>query len=260
MRGIYFGFLLALFCRTALADCSKLRTYDSAVKSSAPKLLVLPFQGDASMSPIVTVLLREYLALGKDLRLGASPILSGKVSKAGGSEYLVQATLQSTGTKKERAGEIGRWEGSFRLGGETSTINDMMIGLVMKITEALHEPLSEKKILPFLNTTSSPDSYRAYADGIFILDGGDPLTEVSLTRAIQSFERSIQADYNYVPGYRGLAEALAAQAALTSNAAMAQKARVALAKAKLLNPYVTKMREDRIDWYLQADRKELCPD
>lgn len=268
--------LLSLFvCQSVFADCAGLKTYASSHTSSAPAILVTAFQGDSQTAPVIAVLLREYLALNGDLSLlpltkndasKAAYVLSGKVTKSKGGDVMVQTSLQSNGSKKIKAGEVGHWEGSFRLNGEASTFSDMLVGLTLKITEALKEPLAEKKILPFANTTNSWEAYRAYAEGMTQLDGGDALTEASLTQAIQAFEKAVQADYNYVPGYRGLAEAYAAWAALKgpgspgggTTSSIGQKARVALAKAKLLNPYVTKIREDRIEWYLKNKGKDHC--
>src|SRR5262245_10488174 len=145
---LFFLALCLIFAeRPALADCSKIKTYASTLKTSSPQLLILPFQGDASAAPVVTVLLREYLTLGADFRrtpssqAEASYILTGKVSKSKSGDYLVQTSLQSAGTKKDKAGEIGRWEGAFQWGNESTTLNDMMVGLTMKIAEALHKPL-----------------------------------------------------------------------------------------------------------------------
>lgn len=286
---VLLGLCLLFPLQSYAVDCSAPRSFDSHQKeNSSPKVLILPFQGDPETATVLTVLFKEYLGLAKDLNLlpipakspaqtpektpekvpekiidqarnaGAQYALTGRITASGG-ERNVDVLIVSTGTKKQPAGEAGRLKGSFHFNPEQNSLNELMAELVEKASEILHAPLKEKKILPFLNTTHSMIAYQNYSVGMMSLDSQGPeLQAEALLRAVQAFEKASQEDYNYVPAYRGLAEAYAALAALTTNGGMSQKAQIAWTKAKLLNPVVTKIREDRIEWYLKADAKDLC--
>ncbi len=129
-----------------------------------------------------------------------------------------------------------------------------------QITKGLDKPLASKKILPFLHPSMTNTSWENLFAGRLLLEKPTP---ASIGPAIAAFEAAIRSDYNFVPAYLGLAEALAIRYALEGDEAVARRAHVELAKAQLLNPVLSKIKEDRIQWYLTKDRKnlkEICGD
>ncbi|HSA58528.1 MAG TPA: hypothetical protein VLJ37_02435 [bacterium] len=126
------------------------------------------------------------------------------------------------------------------------TMNEALTGLTERITAEEGKRLDAKKLLPFLNETRSPLAYLRYADGALALKSGD------FQRAAAAFEEAIHSDYNYVFAYAGLAEAQAGLALRTGSEELKTRARANLQKAKLLNPYRAKIREERVNFYLKA--------
>jgi hypothetical protein len=126
------------------------------------------------------------------------------------------------------------------------TLNGALTGLAERITAEVGRPLPAKKLLPFLNETRSAAAYSNYADGVLALRKQD------FQRAAAAFEESLRSDYNYVFAYAGLAEAQAGWALQTGSEALQSQARANLQKAKLLNPYRAKTREERVNFYLKA--------
>lgn len=171
----------------------------------------------------MAVLLDEYLSHVKKRQPPA--VIRLDVAPESGKNYRAVAIL---GEK--------RFEAPFSF---PETLNDALTGLTENLSKEIKKPLSAKKILPFLNQTSSETAYLRYADGVLALDKAD------WTGASAAFEDAIQADYNYVEAYAGLAEA---QAALGAKA----QAKSTMQKAKLLNPYRAKIREEQMDAYLKA--------
>jgi tetratricopeptide (TPR) repeat protein len=126
------------------------------------------------------------------------------------------------------------------------TLNEALTGLTETISQDVKKPLKAKKILPFLNETPSETAYLRYADGVLALERSD------WEGAITAFEEALRSDYNYVQAYAGLAEALAALGATSGAESDRLKAKATMQKAKLLNPYRAKIREERVSWYLKA--------
>jgi tetratricopeptide (TPR) repeat protein len=186
-----------------------------------------PFKaGDAPLKPAV-VLLEEYLARAKRPK---KPVV---------------VTLElSPGSPTLRAvlGDL-KMEAPFAF---PATMNEALMGLAERITAEAGKRLEAKKLLPFLNEARSPRATLRYADGVLALKERD------FEKAVAAFEESLRSDYNYVFAYAGLAEAQAGLALKTGSEDLRRKARANLEKAKLLNPYRAKIREDRVNFYLKA--------
>lgn len=206
---------------------------------------------------VLSVLLKEYLGRVKGLAAAgteATHLLTGKLS-GGGGHYRLNCVLRKVSDNSE----ILRFEGEFDY---PSTMNDLLLRLVEEASAALKSKLTAKKLLPFLNVTTSPAAYLAFAEGSLALDQstnvGIQEAVPLLEKAVNRFEQAIQQDYNYVPAYLGMSEALAALAALTRTNGYAQKARLQMEKAKLLNPVLTKVKAARIEKYLKAKKEDFC--
>lgn len=172
---------------------------------------------------VVAVLLGEYLSHVK--KIAPPAVVRLDVAPESGKNYRAVALL---GEK--------RFEAPFSF---PETLNDALTGLTENLSKEIKRPLAAKKILPFLNQTSSEAAYLRYADGVLALEKSD------WAAASAAFEDAIQADYNYVEAYAGLAQAQAASGA-------AGKAKATMQKAKLLNPYRAKIREESVEWYLKS--------
>ncbi len=245
--------------------------HDTAISfaSAAPecnrpgkKILILPFSGPLPF--IIPVLLREYLSLEKRF----SPLPIPRESNAGGKSapYFLKGAVVREGTGYRMSAqiltgnsgqELSRCEGVFEF---PQTLNEFLLPCVEKFSASLGKKLTEKKILPYLNATRSGQAYLAYAEGSLYLQD---LNVDGLKKAEEAFERAIKQDYNYVPAYLGLAEALAAESLIQRTGAgqdggAGKRARLEITKAKLLNPVLTKIKESRIESFLKADRWNVC--
>jgi hypothetical protein len=186
---------------------------------------------------ISVLLLRDYLSLTsvkKETGVLVDVLADGKAS------YRMAATV----------GER-RFEAPFTF---PATLNQAVTGLAENIAETAGSPLKPKKILPFLNETASGTAYLRYADGAAALDAPKTLTATEAEAAARAFEAAVKADYNYVFAYAGLGEALAAWSALETGErakTLRAQALTEMSKAKLLNPYRAKIREERMNWYLK---------
>ncbi|HEX5035702.1 MAG TPA: hypothetical protein VFX30_00900 [bacterium] len=226
-----------------LAACEAIPNVLSAQKP--PKLRVEPLRSPKNaedpLKPVL-VLLREYLSrtsAKKETTVSVDVVQDGKTS------YRAAAIV----------GER-RFEAPFEFPG---SLNQALTGLVESLSEEVKSPLKTKKILPFLNETPSATAYLRYADGALALDATKSLTPHDLERAARAFEDAVKADYNYVFAYAGLGEALAAWSALETGErakTLRAQALAEMQKAKLLNPYRAKTREDRMNWYLKKARCE----
>jgi tetratricopeptide (TPR) repeat protein len=242
-------------------ECSLERLWTR--KKSAKSVMISPFQlpksSQTGLSLLATVLLKDYLSLAKDLAILPIPDPTAS-STTGTAAYLLggRLTPETEGFRLEGSlrsaadgSEIYRFEGRFEF---PNGLNELLIRLVEEISAALKSKVEAKKLLPYLNVTASPSAYLAFAEGRLKLDHP---TAPSLEKAVKDFEQAIQADYNYVPAYLGLAEALAGLAALGQEG-YASRARREMEKAKLLNPVLTKIRISRIEKYLKAQKKDFC--
>lgn len=171
------------------------------------------------------VILEEYLSLARQPK--KETLISLNAVPEGGKNYRIVALMGDQ-----------RFEAPLVF---PETLNDALVGLTETLSKALGKPLAAKKILPFLNQTASESALLRYADGVTAMDNSDWKT------AAAAFEDALHSDYNYVEAYAGLG---AAQAALGQK----NKAKAALQKAKLLNPYRAKTYEDLANRYL----KEGC--
>lgn len=175
---------------------------------------------------VAVILLEEYLSHAKRPKKPASIVL----------DVLSDGRLSGTVGELKMVAPLSFPDG----------MNDALINLTERITAEAGKRLEAKKLLPFLNETRSAAAYHRYADGVLALKDRD------FERAAAAFEESIHSDYNYVFAYAGLAEAQAGWALKSGSEALRGQARVNLQKAKLLNPYRAKTREDRVNFYLKA--------
>lgn len=242
---VLLGIIVFLLARVpAEATCPAISSYDS-VKKEARQVRVepsRPFKEGVDPLKVVAVLLREYLSRARPpkqevtIRVDAVPTGRGQfqvIAMVGEKRFQAPLTFPDN-------------------------LNEALVGLTETITQELKTPIKGKKLLPFLNETPWATAYLRYADGVLAMEGlGDKksLNREDAERAAAAFEEAVKADYNYVSAYAGLAEALAAQAALTGLEPLRLKSKVAMEKAKLLNPYRAKSREPRMAWYLKAG----CP-
>lgn len=190
------------------------------------KLLILPIKfsknkktDSGNPSAIITILLKDYLSLVKGVSTEAT--VSGEITQSG-KQYKLISHIDSASHQ-----EIFRFEGSFDHPGN---LNLMLLDYVEGASTALGKKLSKKELIPFLNISSSAVAYEKYAKGRMSLMNGN------WEEAATFFEDAIKNDYNYVPAYVGLSDALAKQSS--------PKSEVEWKKAQLLNPVVSKkMRE-----------------
>jgi len=178
---------------------------------------------------VVTILLGEYLSHAKRPKKTAVVTLDVLALPGASSLRAVMGDL--------------KMDAPFSFPG---TMNEALTGLAERITAETGKRLEAKKLLPFLNETRSATAYLRYADGVLALKARD------FERAADAFEESLRSDYNYVFAYAGLAEAQAGLALQTGSEALKARAQANLQKAKLLNPYRAKIREDRVNFYLKA--------
>gem|GEM_PF-3588865 len=238
------------------------------VPRKTESLLILPltikakngFPEIRTLSILIPILLKDYLSQSKKISLLPIPpgqtsphkaeakyLFKGALSQGAGS-YLYHISLLSMATASQK--EIYHSEGKIDF---PSKINDALIPMTEQVANALGFSLPTKKLLPFLNLSNSSEAYRHFAEGRMALQSD---TIASSENAIQSFEETVKHDYNYVPGYLGLAEALAIRASWgelknhQEEDKWRQRARVELEKAKILNPVLTKERQGQIEWYL----------
>lgn len=256
--------------------------------SSAParkhsRILILPVNSQTAPGLVLPVLLGEYLSLSEKFSIlpipeeslpawdlhkarekgqekGADFVVTVSILPGVGGHQL-KLSLQPIQSDKTNPLDLG---GNFVFPG---TMNHLLLESVEKISEGAGSKISQKKLLPFLNVASSEDTYALYAKGALRLQD---LTKDSLQKAAGLFEQAIQKDYNHVPSYLGLSESLAGLSALARSdgsnpqagmeaVRQAQRARVELEKAKILNPLLAERKERRIERCLKATQKDLCP-
>jgi hypothetical protein len=223
----------------ARASCDFLTSFETAQKKDV--LHVIPARATRGADDplnVVAVLLKDYLSYAKPPRAETSVMVD--VAALGKGQFRATATLG-----------VKRFDAPFSFPG---SLNEALGGLTESISQEMKVPIDGKKLAPFLNESPSADAYLRYAEGAMALDGKTGLTSADLERAEASFEEAIHSDYNYVPAYAGLGEALAARAALEDSKPLRAKAEIEMQKAKLLNPYRAKRREDRMNWYLKKAR------
>jgi hypothetical protein len=229
----------------AFASCGTISSFEASKKREL--IRVEPsrnFKGADDPLKVVVVLLKEYLSRAKSPKT-KTQIRVDLVSE-GGASYRITALL---GEKRFDAPL------SFPDG-----LNEALPGLTERLSSELGATIKTKKLAPFLNESRSSAAYLRYADGVLALEGKDAVAPEDVNRAAAAFEEAIKADYNYVPAYAGLGKALAAGAVFEDSAekakALRAKARAEMEKAKLLNPYRAKNREEGMNWYLKAQ----CPE
>lgn len=226
-------------------------------------LLILPFKTTGkkespetrTLSTLIPILLKDYLGQSKKIafpKTGARYLLKGTVTPGPGS-YPYHISLRETDSQKE----IYQSEGRIDF---PSKINDALLTMTEQVAKALGAPLPIKKLLPLLNVSNSPEAYHDFAEGRMALQSvasSESAMESAMASAIQAFEKSIQHDYNYVPAYLGLAEALAMRSSWErlknhqEENRWGQRAKVELEKAKILNPALAKNRQGQMEWYLK---------
>ena len=258
-------------------ECS-LKNLFSKTKSqvASPKALKTIFIR-ADQSPpaeLVAVLLKEYLSQVKGLTLLSESekasyevMLSSKIYDP--KHQKTRDIKELTFLLKEQTTqqEIDHFQSLIEFEKDPASVNPTVLPLVDHVTQALRIPYDSRKLIPYLNVSTSWMSYAHYAEGMALLEKSvskTPSSTEALRSAIVSFQKAIHEDYNYVPGYLGLAEALAAlmtfSQASHSPDPVATRARVNFEweKAKLLNPVLAKESKKRMDRYLNAKEKDLC--
>ncbi len=227
--------------------------------SKDARVLILPLDAgkDASLpSKVLPVLLQEYLShvdgidpllaqdpatsdikqvLKKGRDLGAGYVVAGSLTRKGSSIDL-KATLLKTA---DTSGESITMAGNFLF---PNSINDLLIVMTERIAAGIGKNFKEKKLLPYLMRSSSAETFSWYAEGVKHL-------ATAPDRAVASFRKALEKDYNFVPAYTGLAEALA-------RAGARGPAQVELAKARILNPVLTEPREACIESLIKAGDKK----
>jgi len=269
---IYFlAFISIALPPPAFAEsCRSIRSFEAAhAKEHKEKEMVIqPFDGPKDVALVVTVLMKEYLGLSKDV----APLTVGKSDASRskkGSPYVMSGTVLRDGAGYVLSVAVdnasqGNGASPIQAAGKflyPDGLNDALVGAIDQITKSMKSPLPPKKLLPFLNTTTSSNAYAFYAQAQEALD--TPVwSQVRLGKVQEGLERAIEADYNYVPAYLSLSEVLAARSRLTGDAGMKNKSLVELAKAKLLLPPLADRRETeaKIRWYLEAKDAAVCGD
>lgn len=254
---------------SSFAATCQISTPESRSDKKLPTLLIRPFEvskkdplASKGLELLVSVLLKDYLSsissaisskdnppLQSAEKAQAGFIMTGKLIPAGGRHHM---TLSLFSTEKQ--GEVAHAEGEIEL---PFQINQALLDAIPQISAALGPEIKPKKLIPYLNISNKLDAYLLYARGIMALQSP---TKESLEEAIRIFGNAIEQDYNYVPAYLGLAEALAARSAwekmtspekIDKETPWEKKAKIELEKAKLLNPVLTKAKKGRVEWYLE---------
>ncbi len=245
-------------------------------------LLILPFENtknfpsDRWLAAGLPLLLRDYLSLSKKMsvippatdwwedtfnsdqgltvarRLGATHLLIGRVFRPKAPDPL---QIETIFIEVSSGKELKRINATIEIPG-IQQINDLLTGIVEEMSKAEKRVgLDAKKIRPFLNTSGNMATLPLYIAGSLLLLEGD---RSSTTKAIAKFEEAIRQDYNYVPGYLGLAEALVSEALFQGISGAGNqrvsysRARQELEKARTLNPFVTQLKAPLIEKYLVA--------
>lgn len=239
---VFFIFGCFLSRVTDLTACEAISSAETAQKPQ--KIHVEPLRAPKNADDpikVVAVVLQEYLDRIKPPKENTTVLVD--VIPDGKTAYRAAALV---GQK--------RFEAPFEF---PATLNQALTGLVEKVAAEIRSSFKAKKLLPFLNESPSGTAYLRYADGVAVLDAGKSLTAAQAEKAAHAFEDAVKADYNYVFAYAGLGEALAAWSTLETGErgkTLKTQALAEMQKAKLLNPYRAKTREDRMNWYLKKAR------
>lgn len=238
------GPLLA-FSAAQAQECRSVRSFQ-AVHAKKDKTVRIPdFEGPKDVASVVTVLFKDYLGFAKGLNVSESDgtrLIRGQVVRDG-EGYRVAISTDSL-----------KWEGKFLY---PERLNDALVDAVDRISRELKSPLPPKKLLPFINTTTSSSAYFLYAQARRAL-AGPVWGEEALTKAQEALEKAIQADYNYVPAYLVLAKVFAARHRLTGEIGWKNRSLKELQKAKLLLPPLGERCEPEIRWYLEGKAEDVC--
>lgn len=171
---------------------------------------------------VLQTLLKDYLNLIPDVSATFKPSSSALILRASLIPQKEGSVLfKSTVSKGENS--IFNYEAPLKF---PENLNPLLIDYILKVAVSLGEKIKEKQILPFLNQTSSVESYLFYADGVQAYHKHD------LISAKKAFENAIQNDYNYIPAYVFLSQVL--------RDILAPRAEVEWQKAQLLNPDLSK--------------------
>lgn len=263
---------------------SKMFAWNNTPPAKSESVVILPFENfkgvaeDRWIAMALPLLLNDYLSLSKKVgvippapsfwqatfdteqglkiarSLGAHYLVVGRLFRDKG--YRIPASLQvetillSVGEGKE----LKRVNGLLELP-LTRRLNEFLTGAVEEYSQAAKNiGLKRKNLLPFLHQTSSPEALRFFTAGTLLLYED---RKEAADQAIKKFEEAIKQDYNYVPGYLGLAQALVSAALVQRvqgepGTPFWRRARVELEKARLLHPPYTKARETIVLKYLEA--------
>lgn len=222
------------------------------------QIVVQSFEGKKQAekpAQVTTTLLKEYLELlqPKLKKKKESYQLSGQIIPIKGNLFQLKAELQPS---------------SLHISGEfewPQTLNVVLVSLSEQVATALEIKMAAKKWFPYLNATTSAEAYFQYSEGRSLLELKSKKTSLrieQLNKAITLFQNAIQQDYNYVPAYLGLSEALARISALTTtteNSRLAHQSRLELEKAKILNPVLSERKQEMIETLLKK-RSDPCGD
>lgn len=207
---------------------------------------------------VIRVLLQEYLDHLLPAKMQKDFVITGHLKTMKGRPHLKLDLVDNTSQEKR-----------LTLEGELNypdTLNQLLTDVTQKIATAMGKKVKVEKLLPYLNTSRSAASYEAYARGTLSLSSSREATaalakSTTIDKAIGLFQKAVEADYNYVPAYIGLAEALTAKAALicgVEGGALAVRARIELEKAKLLIPHQAEERSERLEREWKKLQKEKC--
>lgn len=275
------GFLFFLVPRLAwTAPCwSKMFAWNNTPPAKSESMVILPFENfkgvaeDRWIAMALPLLLNDYLSLSK--KVGVIPPAPEwweatfnteqglKIAKSLGAHYLVVGRLfRDKGSLQvetillsvNEGKELKRVNGLLELP-LTQRLNEFLTGAVEEYSQAAKNiGLKRKNLLPFLHQTSSPEALRFFTAGTLLLYED---RKEAADQAIKKFEEAIKQDYNYVPGYLGLAQALVSAALVQRvqgepGTPFWRRARVELEKARLLHPPYTKERGTLVEKYLEA--------
>ena len=235
-KRLFFCLAILLISSLSFADECSQKTSKSDIS-----ILLVPFSlgKNTTNAPttVLPLLLKDYLShvSGIAPTFGLTPTVSNLKT-----QYVLKGILTRKGSGFELTAKLFSTEGDTKevmisagLFDFPATMNDLLTALTEKTASAVGRKYNEKKVLPYLNKSASAEAYLSYASAI------QEMTHAP-DKAVALFQQAIQKDYNYVPAYVGLAEALA-------RAGAPGRARVELMKAKLLNPVIVGMREDCIE-------------
>ncbi|HEV7473055.1 MAG TPA: tetratricopeptide repeat protein, partial [Pyrinomonadaceae bacterium] len=138
---------------------------------------------------------REYDSFAAGSQLGVDGILDGTVQRTG--EH-VRVTAQLLTVKDKQILWVGQFDGTFN---DIFAIQD---SISMQLSQALSPELNrvQREVLTRRDTLNTA-AYEAYITGVYFWN---KRTKEGITKAIDYFQRAIDADPNYAKAYAGLSD------------------------------------------------------